>query len=223
MHKPQSLIIENLSFKFANNRPHFFEHLSVIFEPGQLNFISGENGAGKSTLFRLIKNDIQHQEIMTGTITLDNRPAHTLVHMVDQDVDTMLAPEFTVQENLQLAALARLPGLHRLPREKKFKLLTNFFSHQLPHTQVKLLSGGQRQILAILMSMQKKCRVLLLDEPTASLDRTNAHMVMTCLQEIAKSLDIVVLIISHDQELTHQFAFQRFYLYINDQGKRTIQ
>jgi ABC-type lipoprotein export system ATPase subunit len=92
------------------------------------------------------------------------------------------------------------------------------------HKKVDELSGGQKQILAILMALQKPTKLLLLDEPTAALDPKNAHMVMQCLQKLAQELDITVLIISHDKELVLAYA-PGYYFEItqDDNDVRTIE
>jgi ABC-type lipoprotein export system ATPase subunit len=64
------------------------------------------------------------------------------------------------------------------------------------------LSGGQKQLLAILMLLQKPTELLLLDEPTAALDPQRSTQLMQFLKTVAHERDIPVVMISHDQEIT---------------------
>ena len=66
---------------------------------------------------------------------------------------------------------------------------------------VENLSGGQRQILSILMCLQKPTSILLLDEPTAALDTKNAQLVMSLLKTLQQEKNMLILMICHDPEL----------------------
>jgi ABC-type lipoprotein export system ATPase subunit len=88
-----------------------------------------------------------------------------------------------------------------------------------------MLSGGQRQILAILMALQKSASILLLDEPTAALDDKNSSMVMSFLNELlATDKNLTVLIICHDKELVDTYAHSQYHqIEVHDDNTRTIE
>ena len=210
---------QNLSFKFSEQSPYFFNNLSVEFQPEQLNFIQGKNGSGKSTLFNILQGTLNYSAILEGNIIIDNN-TYTVqnnrfektftecVKTVQQDFNTMLAPTFTAMQNLQLAAIPKHPRLQYLAGSG----LGPEFVQSIPQNKpVGLLSGGQRQILAICMALQKQTRVLLLDEPTAALDEKNADFVMQFLQHLAQSTPITILIITHDKELVNKYAANHYY------------
>ncbi len=204
------LIISNLSFSFTPDHP-FFTGVSFALEPGKVHALRGKNGVGKSTLFRLLQGVVHRDELVSGTAqvhgtvyTLSSateRAAYGgLVKTVVQDVRQMIAPEYTVQENIQLAALPKHPGLYGLPIvEFPGKLAEQLYTFY--HTPAGNLSGGQRALLALGMIVQHNASVLLLDEPTAALDPINAQLVMEYVQQLARNLNLVVLFISHDEEL----------------------
>lgn len=180
--------IEQLSFAFTKDAPLLFEGVSLELLPHQVHVITGKNGTGKSTLLRIIS--VMHR-------------GHTAC--VPQQVDAMLALPLTVRENLHLAQLPTYPGLCARKGEIEALELLHTFSIDLEKA-VELLSGGQRQIVAILMSLQKPVELLLLDEPTAALDEENAHIVFSFLQKLVRTTTTKVALICHDQELIAQYA-----------------
>ncbi|MDQ5890815.1 MAG: lipoprotein-releasing system ATP-binding protein [Candidatus Dependentiae bacterium] len=227
--------IQNLSFGFTDNQSKlFFVNVSCAFKKNTMNFIRGKNGAGKSTLFRILRGTVDHTEFITGTIVLNQQSfdlsngdqrrklAHS-VRLAPQKFDEMLADQFTFPQNLQLAALPHYPGLDRfVPAATVPKLVDRFgIDYAVP---AGMLSGGQRQILAILMALQKPASILLLDEPTAALDDKNAAMVMTFLNDLLKdNPELTILIICHDKELVEQYAQKHYHkIEVNDDDTRTI-
>jgi len=208
--------IDNLTFKFDASGSYFFNNLCVEFAPHTINFIQGDNGVGKSTLFNILQGKTTAPQCLEASITLDGKTYKTdnnildpeftnQLHTVQQNYDRMIAPQFTFMQNLQLANLPKFPGLHSLPKATIFDVMQSLPVNILT-TPAHLLSGGQRQLLAILMSLQKPTRVLLLDEPTATLDKKNAQMIMQCLQHLACHLKVTMLIICHDKELVEMYA-----------------
>lgn len=207
--------IYNLTFAFESNNNDFFKDISVSFDEGKVHFIEGDNGVGKSTFFTILRGMTSKRAKLEGSISLqgvlykaENNQLPTAfldcVHMVRQQYDTMLAHKFSVLENLQLANVQSYPSLKALPEAIMLDVL-----HKMSidiHVPVNLLSGGQRQLLAILMVLQKPTNVLLLDEPTATLDRQNAQLIMNILHQLAEQLHITMLIICHDKQLVAQYG-----------------
>lgn len=208
--------INNLSFKFDTKHPeYFFKDMAVEFVPNTVHFIQGDNGIGKSTLFNILqnrtdKNIYLHAEIILNDVvfqTHNNKLPKSYiqqVHTVQQNYDDMIASQFSFMENLQLANLPMYPNLRALPFANIFDLVGSLGIDV--NKPAYLLSGGQRQLLAILMALQKPTKLLLLDEPTATLDKNNAHMVIECLYKLSEQLQITMLIICHDKELVKKYS-----------------
>jgi len=225
-----SFSLEQVSFKFANHQPYFFKNVSLALEAGMHYFVCGKNGVGKSTFFRILLGDIGDQEYCSGTLRIHDKnfdiqediSYRKYVRLLQQDVDTMLVDILTVKENLQCALLPRFPGLGSFPGVvgSDFLVACDINLDQ----RVSSLSGGQRQILAIIMALQKPTYILLLDEPTAALDKDNAFKVMEFLQKIAQERNLVVIMISHDTELMSEFTLGESYIVIEEQqGIRQIR
>ncbi len=213
-----ALELHKVSFSFGRNMRHFFDRVSISFPVSKIHFIQGRNGVGKSTLFNVLRGNIHAQEKITGLIRIDGaeypfseknrdhlKDLDSVVKMVHQNFDAMLADNLTFEENLRVARMVRYPGLHRLPEHEKLPAFVERFG--IPrNTPVFSLSGGQRQVLAILMVLQKKVKILLLDEPTAALDNQNSRLVMEFLQTLVTNTGLTVLVISHDRDLVETYA-----------------
>jgi ABC-type lipoprotein export system ATPase subunit len=132
------------------------------------------------------------------------------VRLVDQKFDQMLADQHNFIDNLRFARLASMPTIKSLPLHKPLPDFIERFAIDCT-VPVRVLSGGQRQILAILMALQQSVEVLLLDEPTAALDEKNAIMLMDFIHQLAVARGITVLVVCHDQALVDRYAAGEYY------------
>lgn len=195
--------IANLNFQHHKQGPYFFRDLSFELEEGQIHALHGKNGVGKSVLLHLLSQQC-------GEITL-----------LTQQFDQTLVGQFSFLENLQFATLKRFPSpFARLKSYLQMPQLLEKFHIDI-NLPVYKLSGGQRQILALLMKLQKDTKVLLLDEPTGALDEQNAIMVFEFLQNLK---GVTMLIVCHDQELIKRYTTGRhLHLEIDANGQRRLK
>lgn len=229
------LSIENMSFAFKKNELPFFENISVTFDPGKIHFIRGANGIGKSVFFNILRGEIKPEALCSGTFSFDTitiqvskkesftseyKKQFTFVH---QDCDVMLAGQLTVEQNVRCANMSKYPNFSRLPGYHDNAGFIKALCIDIAKP-VHLLSGGQRQIVAIMMALQKNARVILLDEPTAALDEKNADMVMQFLAILTQKTGLTAIIICHDKELVMRYAHNAYYTISQPQGKtRTLE
>jgi putative ABC transport system ATP-binding protein len=228
--------VKNLKFRFDDTQPQwFYTDASCTFTHNKINFIRGKNGSGKSTLFRLLMGKREALEELSGTITWHNKTLNLTyeddrnylkkhIRLAPQKFDLMFADQFTFKQNLQLASLPQYPGLKTFKETVTIPSLIERFgiNYTVP---VGMLSGGQRQILAILMALQKPASLLLLDEPTAALDDKNSRMVMEFLRDLlAAHTELTILIICHDKELVDEYAEKSYYqIEVHDDNTRSIK
>lgn len=210
------LSLQNVSFSFEQGNQLFFDDISLnIDEPG-LIFVVGKNGVGKSTFLRLLQGIIHEQESCSGIIHIQNKPydlanqqdrarLYDTSRILHQSFDTMLVSKFTGYENIAFANFDQNPDFSMVQVSKNALKENEQFNIPL-EKEVALMSGGQRQMLALLMVAQKSIHVLLLDEPTAALDSKNSDYVMQGIRKLAQEKNICVICISHDADLIKRHA-----------------
>ncbi len=223
------ITIENLIFAFKKNTVLFFDNVTFSFRPQALNFIQGKNGVGKSTLLRILKGDIRQNEVLNGALHIDSincrlKKSHDFVDriaIVSQNFNEMLVDTCTFSENLQFALLSRFPGFGKLPQIKQIPYFVEKYgiSYNVP---ISLLSGGQRQLLAILMVLQKSPRILLLDEPTATLDEENTQLIMDFLAELCLREHITIVLIVHNREIIQKYCGDGYLEIKKEEGGKRI-
>ncbi len=207
------LEIKNATKIFAKDTPNehlALDDLSLTLEKGDFVTIVGSNGAGKSTLFNSICGNFWLDK---GHIVLDNRditylPEHKRaleIGRVFQDPMKGTAPNLTIEENIALAYSKNKKGMFSFAVNKKerkmFRQALSEFNMGLEDrmkTKVGLLSGGQRQVVTLLMCTLVMPKLLLLDEHTAALDPATAEKVMDITNSIVNKNKLTTLMITHN-------------------------
>lgn len=222
--------LHNFSFSFDQQKTFFFQDVSFeITKPG-LTFILGKNGVGKSTFFRALQGLLRSNENMKGLVTLadsrydmskglDLQQLYLRSMILQQNFDAMLVPHFTGYENLYYSQFACNPGFEKIKMPHSVSKEVESFNLPLQN-QVYQLSGGQRQMLALSMVLQRLPDIILLDEPTAALDDKNSHYVMQKIQSLALEQHKIVFCISHDLNLVQKYANNYVEIIQSEQGKR---
>lgn len=190
--------VHHLSFKHHPQAPYFFKGLSLELEKGKLHALLGKNGSGKSMLLHLLTHAGPGHGIMEREISGTENAV-----LVNQRFDQMIADQFTFLENLQFACMGQFA--HPFSRLSPIRFFPEFIEpFQIDLSKpAKLLSGGQRQILALLMVLQQQPGLLLLDEPTAALDAQNAKMVFKFLTTLTQQ-NVTLLVVCHDLQLIEE-------------------
>lgn len=212
--------IKNISKTFAPgtiNEKKALSAVSLTINDGDFITVIGSNGAGKSTLFNAICGSFFPD---SGKIVLDGKdvtfaPEHRRARSIGrvfQDPMRGTAPNMTIEENLALAYTRSkvspfAPALNAKTR-KTFREYLSRFDMGLEDrmkTKVGLLSGGQRQVVTLLMCTMVTPKLLLLDEHTAALDPATAEKIMEITKTVVSENSIPTLMITHNmsQALSH--------------------
>ncbi|WP_211494041.1 MULTISPECIES: ATP-binding cassette domain-containing protein, partial [unclassified Fusobacterium] len=207
------LVIKNLKKTFnagTENEVNIFNGLNLEVNDSEFVAILGSNGCGKSTLFNLISGSIKDNggDIILGDTDLGKMKEEERalkIGKVHQDPSRGVSPSLTILENLSLAAKKSekfsLRNLIKKQNTEKFIELLKELDLGLENklnTQVKFLSGGQRQALSLIMATLKKPELLLLDEHTAALDPKTSAMIMNKTKKLIDKQKITAMMISHN-------------------------
>lgn len=194
------------------------DDLSLTLEEGDFAAVIGGNGAGKSTLLNAVAGEVIVDE---GAISVAGRnvtrmPTHRradLVSRVFQDPLAGSAGSMTIEENLALAVRrgqsTRLRFALTEERRRIFRDLLAIFGlgleDRLSH-KVELLSGGQRQSLALVMATITTPKIILLDEHCAALDPKTAAAVMRATVEAVERDRLTALMVTHNMQHAIDFG-----------------
>jgi phosphonate transport system ATP-binding protein len=195
------------------------KNVSFTVEEPKVVTIIGPSGAGKSTLIRCINRLV---EPTSGTITLDDiditalnrrdlRKVRRRMGMIFQEYN--LVERLTVMENLLSGRLGYV-GFWRTYRRafppedvaSAFALLERVGLSGYQSTRADALSGGERQRVGISRALMQQPDLLLVDEPTASLDPKTSRQIMRILVELAHERGTPALVNMHDVGLAQSFA-----------------
>lgn len=186
--------------------------------PGEVVGLVGDNGAGKSTLLKILCGVLQPT---TGQLLIDGKPVslHSPRDSRDRGIevvyqDLALATELSVVENIFLGRerhragfLGRLGILDRKAMAVDARSTLESLAIEIKDTDARcgLLSGGQRQAVAVARAVRWGSRVLLLDEPTAALAVMEAQKIGGLVKEVA-SQGVGVVLVSHNMPQVHELC-----------------
>jgi phosphonate transport system ATP-binding protein len=213
-------VLEITGLRKAFGKREVLKGLDVSVRPGELAVVLGANGSGKSTLLRCA---IRLIEPDGGDVSLCGydlralrgeqlRLARRQAAMVFQSV--LLVRRRTAHENVTFGGLGEL-GLHRSLVSRTFpsdlraranEALDRVGLLKYGHQRAGTLSGGQAQRVAIARALCQRARVILADEPVASLDPKAADSVLTLLADVAHNENLGVLAVLHQPELARRYA-----------------
>ncbi len=198
------LQLKNISKNFGAIKA--LDNVSLSLRSGEVLGLMGDNGAGKSTLIKIIAGNFKQS---TGTISFENQNVEFNKPMEARDKgievvyqDLALCDNLTAASNIFLTReIKRNFGIISIINfAQMFKRAKEIFnelkSETLPDEEVKMMSGGQRQAVAIGRTKLSKAKVVLLDEPTAAISVRQVAEVLELIKQL-KNQGIAVVIISH--------------------------
>jgi ribose transport system ATP-binding protein len=176
--------------------------VSVDFHPGEVHAILGENGAGKSTLMNIIAGVLQPSH---GDVLFEGRPVSPLTPESSAALGIAIAyqhpailDDLSVIENLLVALPADL--FAGKPQRDTAQAILDTVGLAVPlNTRCEALTVGQKQLLEIAKSLATNPKLLILDEPTASLDQDSTDILFARIREVVKNGTSVIYI-------THRLA-----------------
>lgn len=203
---PKEIVIKirNLGFYYIKNK-YILKDISIDIKQNEKIALIGEIGSGKSTIGKLLVKLFSYDE---GSIKINNIELSELSIKSLRKVITYI-PQHPKLFNRTLYSNITY-GISNVKRENVLKLINSInidsirtkFLDNLDKPVGKYgnnLSGGQRQIIWLLRSILQKSKVIILDEPTSSLDESNKKIVMDFIYNASK--DKTLILITHDNEI----------------------
>jgi rhamnose transport system ATP-binding protein len=186
--------------------------VSFSLKPGEVHALLGENGAGKSTLIKIITGAHQPDG---GEIQIAGEPVGKLSPSTARKLgiaciyqQPALFPDLTVAENIGLR-LERAPAFGRVKwysrREEAQQLLKRIGAEISPDSEIRSLSMPEQQLVEIACALGAGARIVIMDEPTASLTQKETHLLFAVVRELRKN-GVGVIYISHRLEEIFQLA-----------------
>lgn len=195
-------MIEIQKLKKSFEEKQLFNNFDLTIENGEFIIFSGQSGCGKTTLLNMIG---AIEPVDSGKIIVDGKNIcdkknklnyfRTKAGFLFQNF--ALAENKTVAENLEMIKKKYSSGISMQEALKKVGL-----SDKL-NQKIYKLSGGEQQRIALARLMMKKSDIILADEPTGSLDRKNAEIVMNILHDLNNSGKTIIMV-THDENIIKQ-------------------
>jgi len=189
--------VENISKKYGNITA--VDNASLKIKEGEFFSLLGPSGCGKTTILRIIGGFVEQD---SGTVMIDNvdmkavPPNKRNTSLVFQNL--ALFPHMNVEENIVYGLKKR-----KIPAAKIKEKMTNMLSavnlSGFEKRKITEISGGQQQRVALARSLIIEPKILLLDEPLASLDKKLRISMRTELKEIQRRTGTTFLYVTHDQ------------------------
>jgi len=213
--------IESLTKTFGKRKA--LRRVGIRVEPGEMVALIGPSGSGKSTLLRhvsgLVAGDrgsgrirVFGREVQkNGSVTADIRHIRSEVGFIFQQFN--LVGRLPLLTNVMAGMLARVGTWRSLlgwfRRDEKLRAMHALCRVGLSDyatQRASTLSGGQQQRAAIARAMEQRARIILADEPIASLDPESARLVMECLTALNRHDGVTVLVSLHQVQFALQYC-----------------
>ena len=200
----QNVVLEmrDISKNFTGVRA--LSHVDFTLRKGEIHALMGENGAGKSTLIKVLTGV---HEFESGSIHMAGN-SNAIVNHSPQEAqangistvyqEVNLCPNLTVAENLFIGREPRKMGMidWKQMNERSGKLLESLDIHVPPTQMLEECSIAIQQMIAIARAVDMKCRVLILDEPTSSLDDDEVEKLFVLMRRL-RDEGVAIIFVTH--------------------------
>lgn len=209
--------VEKLAKTF--NQHQALHAVDLNIHHGEMVALLGPSGSGKSTLLRhlsgLITGDKSagsHIELLGRTVQREGRLARD-IRKSRANTGYILVNRLSVLENVLIGALGSTPFWRTCfswftgeQKQRALQALTRVGMVHFAHQRVSTLSGGQQQRVAIARALMQQAKVILADEPIASLDPESARIVMDTLRDINQNDGITVVVTLHQVDYALRYC-----------------
>lgn len=204
-----SLKVTNLSFGYDKKR-RILSDISLEIPQGEILGILGPNGTGKTTFIKCLNNihtpDVGAVSYNGQCITdLRQKEIAKIIAYVPQYINNV----FTMNV-MDTVMMGRLPytvkDYSQQDEEIVFSVIKKMHLKQFAFRNIKEMSGGERQRVFVARALAQQPKIIILDEPTSSLDLYNQLFILHTLTKLAKKNNITIIMTIHDLNLASMFC-----------------
>lgn len=207
-HKKKVVVIEDFDFEINDNK--ILKDINFSIEEGEFVGLIGPNGAGKTTLIKCINgiNKGSGKVVIKGKeiSSLKEKKVAREVALMNQNTSVTFP-----YAALDVVLMGRYPHIKRFSSEKEedYRIARNYMSYtdtgQFENTPVTQVSGGERQRILFAKVLTQEADIILLDEPTASLDIAHEEQIFMYAKELSREGKTVVAAV-HDLKIAAQYC-----------------
>jgi zinc transport system ATP-binding protein len=187
--------ISNLTFSYGHKT--VLHDLSLTIHSGDFIVVSGRNGTGKSTLVKCL---LGINPVPNGVIFYNHEDINYFKHWIDIGYVPQKFDDFNYEFPITVAEILRVSKLRRTNEHQMLKLLDDMGILANMNDSINSLSGGQIQRVFVVRAMLNHPRMLILDEPTASIDNKNVEYFQKTVNRMHAE-GVTIIMISHEQAL----------------------
>ena len=203
------LKINNISFSYRQDKK-ILDDISLDVNQGDVLGILGINGAGKTTFIKCINNIFSPN---SGTVKVNGKDISS---MTPKEIAQLIA--YVPQYNgtffninvLDTVMMGRLPyagrSYSKKDREIVYNILEKMNLEKFAFRSIREMSGGERQRVFIARALAQQPKIIILDEPTSSLDLHNQLFILKIIEDLAKRDNLTIIMIIHDLNLASMFC-----------------
>lgn len=195
-------------YKIFNRGTHSLKNVTISIDYGEFVFLCGRTGAGKSTFLRLITKELEPTK---GTIMFEGQDLAEVTHkelpFLRRKIGTvrqgsgLFLPGLTAAENIEFVMRAT-GNPENILHERSRKALALVGMSSKADTVISDMSIGERKRVEIARAVVNNPKLLIVDEPTANLDRDTAWDIMNLFDEINRC-GVTILMVTHDRQMVN--------------------
>ncbi len=193
--------LKNISKSYTTNSESIkiIDNLSIEFQKEKIYSIMGKSGSGKTTLLSIIGGLLKPDEGKVDIDSADNVNSVDFKKISFVFQNPRLLDEYNIIENIMLPLLIN-NNSYSDSYEVANQLLYKMDLEELKKRYPNQLSRGEQQRISLLRSLSNNPRIILADEPTASLDEKNCEQLLNFIVKINKEFKILFIISTHDKK-----------------------